>query len=92
MDGRTLAGGNIIPFHYRLAGYKNANILNNMSPVARKKVELRRKLPGPLHGNISSPLAEVSLCPAAYVSEQHRFLQDCAYAQARLNLSCSHML
>ena len=40
-------------------------------------------------GHMSCSLAEVSLWPTAYVSEQHRLWRDCADAQARLNLSCS---
>ena len=41
---------------------------------------------------MSSSLAEVFPWPSAYVSQQHRFWQDCKDAQARLNLYCLHML
>ena len=40
---------------------------------------------------MSSSLAEVFPWLTAYVSEQHRFRQDCANAQARLNLCFSHI-
>ena len=43
------------------------------------------------HTSIISVI-DVSFWPFAYESEQHRFWRDCAEAQARLNLCCSHML
>ena len=73
--------------------------LDYMSPVKRICVFEHSVMtyfncacPAIQRGQGSGFLSEGSSRLAAYMSEQRRFWRDCADAQARLNLRCSHRL
>ena len=67
--------------------------INEPCREKRQQTNLSVRMPGNLERqHMPSSLTEVFNGPTTCVSEQHRFWRDCADAQARLNLCCSHKL
>ena len=91
-----------VPIHFHLIEATHllclTNLLNQLGPVKRFCVfehsvmtNFNCACPAIQRGQRSGFLSEGSSWLNACMSEQRRFWRDCADAQARLNLRCSHM-